>query len=54
MKADSLLPPARRGEARGCGRAGLAVEVADIEDAGGERIKPPLGGGDSMVAESER
>lgn len=42
MKADSLVPPGRKGEPRGCGR--LEVEFVDTEateDGGGERMKPP-------------
>lgn len=52
MKEDSLLPPGRSGCSRGCGRVGLAVEALDIVDAGGERMKPPLWGGElvAMVA----
>lgn len=40
MKALSLEPPGRRGVLRGCGSVGVRVEV--VEEAGGERMKPPL------------
>ncbi len=44
MKADSLEPPGRRGEERGCGRVECELVVEDVTDeAGGERRKPPAG-----------
>ena len=42
MKADSLLPPARRGVPRGWGSFDVDTVDADVTDeAGGESIKPP-------------
>lgn len=50
MKADSLVPPARRGVARGCGKAEAAlVDAEAMEEGGGERMKPP---DNSMVSRS--
>lgn len=49
MNADSLLPPDRRGCSRGCGSVGFAVEALEIVEAGGESIKPPAWGGESVA-----
>lgn len=44
MNALSLLPPGRRGVLRGCGSAEFAFVFDEaMEDAGGERMKPPAG-----------
>lgn len=47
MKVLSLLPPGLRGDSRGWGRR-VAVFEEVVEDAGGDRIKPPP----SIVAET--
>ena len=41
MKADSLAPPALRGELRGWGSADDEAVVEATEDGAGERRKPP-------------
>lgn len=53
MKAPSLLPPGRSGESRGRGRVPRVLEVLEtMDDAGGERMKPPLGSGEfAMIAQ---
>ena len=43
MKADSFGPPGRRGEERGWGSVELECVVEVVEEAGGERRKPPDG-----------
>jgi hypothetical protein len=43
MKALSLEPPGRSGDARGRGSAELVAVCEDeIEEGGGERVKPPV------------
>lgn len=52
MKADSLEPPGRRGEARGWGRVEGEVVEALVDEGAGERRKPPApagGGEEGMV-----
>lgn len=51
MKALSLLPPGRRGEPRGWGRAVRAEVVLEtVEEAGGESRKPPRGGEEVSIS----
>jgi hypothetical protein len=52
MAALHLEPPGRRGEVRGCGRECCGCAVEDVmEEAGGERRKPPFGVPASAIVE---